>query len=111
MILTECIVLLCTLFLATAEPKSSNSIESTTKETDSATQNINETPAPDVVDPYNSCLCNGRGVCNQLNECHCNDGWAPPYCKGKGMGGSYSSNPAAIGPEPKKVKLGLIAGK
>ncbi|XP_015237842.1 PREDICTED: zinc metalloproteinase-disintegrin-like 2d [Cyprinodon variegatus] len=24
--------------------------------------------------------CNNKGVCNHKNECHCNPGWAPPYC-------------------------------
>ncbi|GAA6214640.1 zinc metalloproteinase-disintegrin-like 2d [Lates japonicus] len=24
--------------------------------------------------------CNSNGVCNHKNECHCNAGWAPPYC-------------------------------
>ncbi|XP_026207864.1 disintegrin and metalloproteinase domain-containing protein 8 [Anabas testudineus] len=24
--------------------------------------------------------CNNNGVCNHKNECHCNPGWAPPFC-------------------------------
>ncbi|CAJ1079993.1 snake venom metalloproteinase-disintegrin-like mocarhagin isoform X1 [Xyrichtys novacula] len=24
--------------------------------------------------------CSNNGVCNHKNECHCNPGWAPPYC-------------------------------
>ncbi|XP_057214212.1 zinc metalloproteinase-disintegrin-like EoMP06 isoform X5 [Triplophysa rosa] len=27
-----------------------------------------------------SLKCSGRGICNQKNECHCDPGWAPPYC-------------------------------
>uniref|UniRef100_UPI0037E8A58C disintegrin and metalloproteinase domain-containing protein 8 n=1 Tax=Semicossyphus pulcher TaxID=241346 RepID=UPI0037E8A58C len=25
--------------------------------------------------------CNNNGVCNHKSECHCNPGWAPPYCE------------------------------
>ncbi|XP_076598327.1 disintegrin and metalloproteinase domain-containing protein 8a [Chaetodon auriga] len=30
----------------------------------------------------NSCSakCNNHGVCNHENKCHCNPGWAPPFC-------------------------------
>ncbi|XP_011486721.3 zinc metalloproteinase-disintegrin-like atrase-A [Oryzias latipes] len=24
--------------------------------------------------------CNNNGVCNHKNQCHCDPGWAPPYC-------------------------------
>uniref|UniRef100_H3DGJ5 ADAM metallopeptidase domain 8a n=1 Tax=Tetraodon nigroviridis TaxID=99883 RepID=H3DGJ5_TETNG len=27
-----------------------------------------------------SSKCNNRGVCNHENKCHCDPGWAPPYC-------------------------------
>ena len=54
-----------------------------------------------------NCDCNGRGTCNQLNECHCDIGWAPPYCKNKGMGGSLTSNPPVIAGK----KISVIVGE
>lgn len=38
--------------------------------------------------------CNGRGICNSNNNCHCNDEWSPPYCQYPGYGGSIDSGPA-----------------
>jgi hypothetical protein len=35
--------------------------------------------------------CHGNGVCNSKGHCHCNDGWAPPYCNEPGDGGSVDS--------------------
>ncbi|XP_032167127.1 disintegrin and metalloproteinase domain-containing protein 1a-like [Mustela erminea] len=38
-------------------------------------------------------MCNGRGVCNNLRHCHCEEGYAPPDCKVSGNGGSVDSGP------------------
>ncbi|XP_073684683.1 zinc metalloproteinase-disintegrin-like MTP9 [Garra rufa] len=28
-----------------------------------------------------SLQCSGRGICNHKKQCHCEPGWAPPYCE------------------------------
>lgn len=38
--------------------------------------------------------CNGNGVCNSKGHCHCNPGFAPPFCDYPGTGGSEDSGPA-----------------
>lgn len=32
-------------------------------------------------------------VCNSNRNCHCDDGWAAPFCEVKGYGGSVDSGP------------------
>ncbi|NWW87001.1 ADAM9 protein, partial [Rhynochetos jubatus] len=51
--------------------------------------------------------CGGKGVCNTRGNCHCDDGWAPPYCQFVGFGGSVDSGPA---PVTKKGLLRFIIG-
>ncbi|XP_076308141.1 zinc metalloproteinase-disintegrin-like MTP4 isoform X3 [Tachypleus tridentatus] len=50
----------------------------------------------DVTDIITSCPynCYGNGLCNSKGNCHCNEGYGPPYCNRPGYGGSIDSGPA-----------------
>uniref|UniRef100_A0A8C2X6Q1 ADAM metallopeptidase domain 15 n=1 Tax=Cyclopterus lumpus TaxID=8103 RepID=A0A8C2X6Q1_CYCLU len=52
--------------------------------------------------------CNGHGVCNSNQNCHCEVGWAPPDCRYSGHGGSVDSGPARAGGGSDPVRVALL---
>ncbi|CAG2200967.1 Zinc metalloproteinase-disintegrin-like bothrojarin-1,Zinc metalloproteinase-disintegrin-like TSV-DM,Disintegrin and metalloproteinase domain-containing protein 12,Disintegrin and metalloproteinase domain-containing protein 9 [Mytilus edulis] len=51
--------------------------------------------------------CHGNGVCNTMGQCHCNEGFAPPYCDEPGHGGSIHSGPVKI-QKVNSLMIGLL---
>ncbi|XP_076777917.1 disintegrin and metalloproteinase domain-containing protein 21-like isoform X2 [Arvicanthis niloticus] len=55
--------------------------------------------------------CNFRGVCNNIGNCHCVQGWQPPDCAEKGAGGSIDSGPSVSSEERFNAKIHMSVNR